>query len=100
MLSTTHSVSPSEVAPQTSPPSGPGGGPQKPNENKGELRIKRKKARRACFSCQRAHLTCGMAIINYFLVTCPGKKLSQEDIRFLRASRNAQIFAQEETWKT
>ena len=28
-------------------------------EIKGSLRPRRKKARRACFACQRAHLTCG-----------------------------------------
>lgn len=26
-------------------------------------RAKRKKARRACFACQRAHLTCGMSLL-------------------------------------
>jgi len=31
--------------------------PSKPKEL---FRPKRKKARRACFACQRAHLTCGM----------------------------------------
>ena len=29
-------------------------------EPKDPLRPRRKKARRACFACQRAHLTCGM----------------------------------------
>jgi hypothetical protein len=29
---------------------------------KDPLRPRRKKARRACFACQRAHLTCGMLI--------------------------------------
>jgi hypothetical protein len=28
---------------------------------KDPLRPRRKKARRACFACQRAHLTCGMS---------------------------------------
>jgi hypothetical protein len=33
---------------------------QKPASNaKDPLRPRRKKARRACFACQRAHLTCG-----------------------------------------
>lgn len=33
----------------------------KPSSNaKDPLRPRRKKARRACFACQRAHLTCGM----------------------------------------
>lgn len=37
---------------------------QKPNPSKASnakdpLRPRRKKARRACFACQRAHLTCG-----------------------------------------
>ena len=31
-------------------------------DSKDPLRLKRKKARRACFSCQRAHLTCGMLL--------------------------------------
>ena len=70
MLSTAaHSVSPSGGASSGSPSAGPGsgaggvdGGQQKPNDNNKEPRAKRKKARRACFSCQRAHLTCGMAI--------------------------------------
>ena len=34
---------------------------------KDPLRPRRKKARRACFACQRAHLTCGKS---YFLNTC------------------------------
>jgi len=34
---------------------------------KDPLRPRRKKARRACFACQRAHLTCGMS---NFLDTC------------------------------
>ena len=29
-------------------------------------RPRRKKARRACFACQRAHLTCGMYLSRYF----------------------------------
>jgi hypothetical protein len=34
---------------------------QKPQANaKDPLRPRRKKARRACFACQRAHLTCGI----------------------------------------
>lgn len=34
----------------------------KPVSNaKDPLRPRRKKARRACFACQRAHLTCGMS---------------------------------------
>lgn len=31
-------------------------------EPKDPLRPRRKKARRACFACQRAHLTCGMFV--------------------------------------
>ena len=34
-------------------------GQSKPN-SKDPYRPRRKKARRACFACQRAHLTCGM----------------------------------------
>ena len=41
---------------ETNPPSGNG-----PKVNaKDPNRPRRKKARRACFACQRAHLTCGM----------------------------------------
>lgn len=38
---------------------------QKPasNNSKDPSRPRRKKARRACFACQRAHLTCGMLLI-------------------------------------
>lgn len=36
------------------------GGPKKKYDPKDPLRPRRKKARRACFACQRAHLTCGM----------------------------------------
>lgn len=32
----------------------------KRNNSKDPSRPRRKKARRACFACQRAHLTCGM----------------------------------------
>jgi hypothetical protein len=31
---------------------------------KDPLRPRRKKARRACFACQRAHLTCGMFVLH------------------------------------
>jgi hypothetical protein len=31
---------------------------------KDPLRPRRKKARRACFACQRAHLTCGMFLVS------------------------------------
>lgn len=38
----------------------PGHGPAKAASNaKDPLRPRRKKARRACYACQRAHLTCG-----------------------------------------
>ena len=37
---------------------------QKPASNaKDPLRPRRKKARRACFACQRAHLTCGKSTV-------------------------------------
>ncbi|KAI9835855.1 MAG: hypothetical protein M1819_001753 [Sarea resinae] len=38
---------------------GPNGNGQKASNAKDPLRPRRKKARRACFACQRAHLTCG-----------------------------------------
>lgn len=37
------------------------GPPKKSSNAKDPSRPRRKKARRACFACQRAHLTCGMA---------------------------------------
>lgn len=39
---------------------GPDGEVKKKYDPKDPLRPRRKKARRACFACQRAHLTCGM----------------------------------------
>lgn len=36
---------------------------KKKYDPKDPLRPRRKKARRACFACQRAHLTCGMCMI-------------------------------------
>lgn len=36
---------------------------------KDPLRPRRKKAKRACFACQRAHLTCGMYICDLFVPT-------------------------------
>lgn len=49
------------------PTNGDGAGPaengQKPSSNaKDPSRPRRKKARRACFACQRAHLTCGASL--------------------------------------
>jgi hypothetical protein len=38
------------------------GEPKKKYDPKDPMRPRRKKARRACFACQRAHLTCGMSI--------------------------------------
>ena len=40
-------------------PSQPASADKKPSNAKDPLRPRRKKARRACFACQRAHLTCG-----------------------------------------
>ena len=37
---------------------------------KDPLRPRRKKARRACFACQRAHLTCGMFAFLRMKVSC------------------------------
>ena len=36
---------------------------------KDPMRPRRKKARRACFACQRAHLTCGMSIVDLSIPT-------------------------------
>ena len=38
--------------------------PKKKYDPKDPLRPRRKKARRACFACQRAHLTCGMSFFS------------------------------------
>lgn len=38
------------------------GEPKKKYDSKDPMRPRRKKARRACFACQRAHLTCGMSV--------------------------------------
>lgn len=49
--------------------SGEGPDVKKPKlDPKDPLRPRRKKARRACFACQRAHLTCGMFHRN--LISC------------------------------
>lgn len=57
-----------DMADQTSQPDinengntvGSGGATKPKFDPKDPLRPRRKKARRACFACQRAHLTCGM----------------------------------------
>ena len=41
---------------------GPDGEAKKKYDPKDPMRPRRKKARRACFACQRAHLTCGMLL--------------------------------------
>lgn len=38
-----------------------GNGQKSASSSKDPSRPRRKKARRACFACQRAHLTCGMS---------------------------------------
>src|SRR5690554_6348770 len=43
-------------------PGGTGVGVKKKYDPKDPLRPRRKKARRACYACQRAHLTCGKII--------------------------------------
>ena len=49
-----------DFAGKTAPQSKPGNGQAKTASNaKDPLRPRRKKARRACYACQRAHLTCG-----------------------------------------
>ena len=49
------------MAEQNIPSEGPdaNGEPKKKYDPKDPSRPRRKKARRACFACQRAHLTCG-----------------------------------------
>lgn len=39
------------------------GEPKKKYDPKDPLRPRRKKARRACYACQRAHLTCGKSVL-------------------------------------
>jgi len=41
------------------------GEPKKKYDPKDPLRPRRKKARRACYACQRAHLTCGKPDISH-----------------------------------
>lgn len=59
-------------------PTGNGNGPKK-SSSKDPSRPRRKKARRACFACQRAHLTCGTLIL--FITTTP----SHSHVRIRRA---------------
>lgn len=47
-----------------------GTGQKKPNKGKDPSRPRRKKARRACYACQRAHLTCGMRSTPSPLLAC------------------------------
>ena len=51
-------------------PTGNGNGPKK-SSSKDPSRPRRKKARRACFACQRAHLTCGTLFFFFFFRTNP-----------------------------
>ena len=44
---------------------------KKKYDPKDPLRPRRKKARRACFACQRAHLTCGKPLALPFAVVIP-----------------------------
>ncbi len=44
---------------------------KKKYDPKDPSRPRRKKARRACFACQRAHLTCGMHRLSFFPQTNP-----------------------------
>ena len=47
---------------------GNGEGAKKRYDPKDPLRPRRKKARRACFACQRAHLTCGKFLMALYHV--------------------------------
>jgi hypothetical protein len=47
------------------------GEPRKKYDPKDPLRPRRKKARRACFACQRAHLTCGKPSFYSWCFTSP-----------------------------
>ena len=46
------------------------GEPKKKYDPKDPLRPRRKKARRACFACQRAHLTCGKRFVLLIYRVC------------------------------
>ena len=50
----------------------PSGEVKKKYDPKDPLRPRRKKARRACFACQRAHLTCGKTLHRSPLLFCFG----------------------------
>lgn len=55
---------------------GPDGEVKKKYDPKDPMRPRRKKARRACFACQRAHLTCGMLqypLLAYLIRAIPGE---------------------------
>lgn len=41
---------------------------KKKYDPKDPMRPRRKKARRACFACQRAHLTCGKCSCNHLML--------------------------------
>lgn len=60
---------------QTSKPTNSTNGNSKPNA-KDPLRPRRKKARRACLACQRAHLTCG----EYFSFIPPSGSIASETV--------------------
>jgi hypothetical protein len=60
-----------------------GGEVKKKWDPKDPARPRRKKARRACFACQRAHLTCGMCQPRHDELTIPS---SQSYVRWRLAS--------------
>ena len=51
------------------------------SNSKDPSRPRRKKARRACYACQRAHLTCGMALVYCIVVICSFSLVSNTVLR-------------------
>lgn len=51
-------------------------GQKSASNSKDPLRPRRKKARRACFACQRAHLTCGelLSILTFMFINNSGRR--------------------------
>lgn len=69
-----HDMAESKYIPGEVDENGKGVGVTKPKlDAKDPLRPRRKKARRACFACQRAHLTCGEFIFVIPIFTCQGR---------------------------
>lgn len=64
----------SATKPNGKPQSGNGQAKSTANNAKDPTRPRRKKARRACYACQRAHLTCGKTSVSPFPFPQYGKE--------------------------